>query len=110
MLGLGVLSRKEDSAPAEVYVLYLDPDKFADSTSEFINHLKHQLVIVIIYTIEKTLQFISGHIANNLAKTFVSFRAFALSAWNLSVRIIFVVDLHSNVKSAGLINVSHSVP
>jgi len=106
MPGLGIFCRKEDSASTEVYVLDLDPDKFTDSTTEFVDHLKHQFVIVVVNAIEETLQLISGHVANDLAEAFISLRAFALLAWSLSARIIIVVDLHSNVKSTGVIKVS----
>ena len=87
-------------------MLYRDRDKFADSTSEFINHLKHQLVVVVVNAVEEVLEFVNGHISDDLSKTFIRFGAFVLSARNLSVWIIIVVDLHSNVKSAGVIKVS----
>jgi hypothetical protein len=63
-------------------------------------------VVIVVNAVEEVLQFINGHISDDLAKAFISFGAFALSARNLSVWIIIVVDLHPNVKSTGVIKVS----
>jgi len=104
-----ILRRKEDCAATEVYMLYLNPHEFADSTAEFINHLKHQFMSVIVNTVEEILEFVNCEVADDLAKTFIPFWAFAFSARNLRVQIILVVDLHLNVKSLGLINISVSV-
>lgn len=105
MFCLCILSGKENCASTEVYVLYLGPYELADATAEFVNDLKHQFVVVTVDTVEKTLEFINGQISDDLAETFIRFGAFALSARNLSVWIIIVVDLHSNVKSTGVIKV-----
>ena len=99
MFSLGILGRKENSASTEVHVLYLDPHKFTDATAEFINYFKHQFVFVIVNTVEKTLELIDGQITDDLAETFVPLGAFPFSARNLTVRIIIMVDLRSNVNS-----------
>jgi len=109
MLCLGVLGRKKNSASAEVYMLYLDPYEFADATTEFVNYLEPQLMTVIVNTVKKTLELIDGQITDDLTETFVLLGAFAFSAQTFCILEIILADLHTNVKSTGLINVSVSV-
>ena len=99
---------KENGASTEVDVLYLDFDKFTNTTTKLINHLNHQLVAVIVNTVEKNLVFIDREITDNFTKAFIPLRAFPFSNWNVRVRVIFMVALHSNVKSEGVIKVSDS--
>jgi hypothetical protein len=73
MLCLGVLGRKENSASAEVYMLYLYPYEFADATTEFVNYLEPQLMTVIVNTVEEILEFVNCEVADDLAKTFIPF-------------------------------------
>lgn len=109
MFGLSIFGRKENSASTKVYMLYLNLYEFADATTELVNYLKHQLMIVIVNTVEEILKFIKGQIADDLAKTFVPSGVFASSAQSLCVRKIMLVHLHSNVKSAEFIKLAFSV-
>lgn len=73
MFGLSILCGEKNCASTEVQMLYLNPDKLADSTAEFIDDLKHQLMIVIVNTIEEILELINGQIADDLAEAFIFF-------------------------------------
>lgn len=77
MFCFGILGREENRASTKVYVLYLDPYKFPDTTAEFINQLKQQLVVVIVDAVEEILKLVNGHVAVYLAKTFIPSGAFA---------------------------------
>ena len=93
MLGLCIFSRKENSASTEVYMLYLNPNKFADSTTELINYLKHQLMIVIVNTVEEILKFIKCQITDDLAKTFIPLGIFAAFLQSFNIRKMMFVHL-----------------
>jgi len=68
---LRILRRKEDSPSTKVYVLYLNPEKFSDTTAKFINYFKHQLMIIIVNTVEEILKLINGQVADDLDETFI---------------------------------------
>jgi hypothetical protein len=108
MFGLGILSRKENRASTEVSMLDLNPDEFSNTTSELVDHFKHQLVIVVVDTVEKLLQLLDGEIADYLSEAFVFLRMSWLLVQTLSrrSRISVLFRLHVNVKSQGFINVS----
>ena len=83
MFGFGMFCREKHCASAEVDVFYLDFYKFSNSAAELVNHLKHQLMTVIVNTVEKTLEFINCEIANDLAEAFMSLCfAFSFSTCN----------------------------
>ena len=73
MFCFGILSWKENRASIQVNMLYLNPNKFSDSTAELVNHLKHQLMIVIVNGIKELAQFFLRQIPYNFSETFVSF-------------------------------------
>ena len=99
-----ILCRKEHRASTEVHVLDLNPHEFADSTAEFINHLEHQLVTVIVNAVEKTLELIGGQVADDLAEAFIPLGGFALLIAQGDNYIVAIFDFHANVKSRGFIN------
>lgn len=109
MLGFGIFCWEINSAPTEVQVFDLYSHELTCSATQLINRLEHQLVIIIVNTVEKILEFINGQVADVLAKTFIPLGVFASSAQSFCVGKIILVNLHSNVKSAGLINVSNFV-
>jgi hypothetical protein len=108
MFGLGILSRKENCASTEVQMLDLDSYELSDSTAQFIDNFKHQLVIVVVDAVEELRKLLDGEIADHLSEAFVFLRMSWLLVQTLSrrSRISVLFRLHVNVKSEGFINVS----
>ena len=98
MFCFGILGRKENRASIEVEMLDLNFDKLSYPAAKLVDYLEHQLVAVIVDTVEKTLKLIKRHVPDDLTKTFIPFGASACLALNLPVPIMIVVDLHLNVK------------
>ena len=73
MFRLCIFCRKENRASTEIHMFNLNPYEFADATTELINNLKHQLVVVIVNTVEKALELIDGQIPDDLTETFIPF-------------------------------------
>lgn len=103
---LRIFRRKENSASTRVYVLYLNPDKFSDTTAKFINYFKHQLMIIIVNIVEEILELINGQVADNLAETFIPRRTSGPFLQSSYTEKIVLSHLHSNVKSVRFINIS----
>lgn len=69
-----VLSREEYDTSAKVQMLELDSDELTHPAAKLVDHPEHQLVPVVLNTVEESLQFIHGEISYGLAKSLV-FRA-----------------------------------
>ena len=87
-------------------MLDLNPDKLTDATAEFIDHLKHELVMIMINTVKEISKLLERQVSYDFSKAFIPLRRFSFPAWNLGVWIIFMIDLHSNVKWPGFINLA----
>jgi hypothetical protein len=69
---LGVFRRKENAASAERQVKKLDPHELADTTAQFVDHPHHQLVAIILDSIEEVLKLIKRHVTNGLSEAVIS--------------------------------------
>ena len=72
-----VLSRKKDSVSVEVEMLNLDFGKLTNPATQLINGLKHELVVVIVNSVEELLEFIHCQIPYDFAKPLVFSGRFA---------------------------------
>jgi len=68
---LGVLFRKKDRGTGEVEMFELNSYELSDSASEFVDHLKHELLAIFHGAIEEFLEFLQGQVPYRLAKTVV---------------------------------------
>jgi len=58
-------------ASAKVQMLDLDPHKFSNPATEFVDYLKHKFMKVIVNAIEELLEFINCQITYGLPKILV---------------------------------------
>ena len=104
MFCLCIFSRKENRAPVEVYVFYLNPYKLPDPAAQLIYYLKHQLVFVIVDRVEELLKLLFGEVPYYLAETFIFSRVFAFCIAGGDNLILAIFHLHPKVKSPEFIN------
>ena len=56
VLGLGVLLWEEDRASREIEMLELNADELSDPAAQLVDHLHHQLVLVVVNAVEELLK------------------------------------------------------
>jgi len=71
MVSLGILRREEYGAAAEVHMFGLDSNKLADTATQFIDDLEHELMPVVVDAVEELGQLVDSEIPNDLAESFV---------------------------------------
>ena len=101
MFRLGVLGREEDCATAEADVPDSHLHELTHPATQLIDHLKHQLVGVVVHAVEELLELIESQIADHLAEAVVPLHASASSvrALRYASRLGRWNRLHANVKS-----------
>jgi hypothetical protein len=106
MFGLCIFSRNENSASIEIHMLYLNPYKLSYPAAKLVNNLQHQLVLVVVDAVKQMLQLLDREVTDYFAEAFISSAALTSFFQCPCQRKIIWFYLHSNVKSAGFINVS----